>query len=296
MNISSIIARDLQALLDKSKLVTMNRKKSGLIDTKRLSKYSITPHVFRKRFKREEGIDCAITLLVDASGSMSGTKSLIVADLLGPVQEAFENVKGVTYSIAAFNSLYVELKGFENDKRDHKQMRKEYLSLVEDVRASTVLDGNILTFQPGRVKGAITCDNAAGYNSDAYAVTKAVQALEQIDCPTKLLIVFSDGQPTNWYAVEIARQEHNILTRGSEKKSKMLVDGDKLLTERSNPHNAHKELEKAVIHAEKSHVKVASIGICTTSVSEFYKFYKIINDPHALPDALRSVLSSIYSK
>jgi hypothetical protein len=113
--------------------------------------------------------DYAITLLVDLSGSMRGSKIQEAFKASIMLSEVFSRL-GIKFEILGFNSHFHEYKTF-NDKLDSK---------VRDV-----LGGMLQETQTSR----------AGYNDDGWALGKAAERLLRASASERFLIVISDGQP-----------------------------------------------------------------------------------------------------
>lgn len=120
-NASSIspLARRLSAKLEQllqSKLETARTTTtSGRLDCRKLARVGVDdPEVFYRKGKDAEGLDTAVSILVDISGSMSGHPILVAKDAAISIGDALNRFcsQGVEFSLHAFNDKLFDLAMF----------------------------------------------------------------------------------------------------------------------------------------------------------------------------------------
>ncbi len=112
---------------------------------------------------------------------------------------------------------------------------------------------------PGMIEEASDYD-LSGYNDDGWALTETSERLSQQPGTEKIVVILSDGQPAESY-------RHN----GPEYDLHRVVDN--------------------IIH--NTNQKLASIGIQSDSVADYYPDYSVIQDVAELPAALVEVLRRV---
>lgn len=120
-NASSIspLARRLSAKLEQllqSKLETARTTTtSGRLDCRKLARVGVDdPEVFYRKGKDAEGLDTAVSILVDISGSMDGHPILVAKDAAISIGDALNRFcsQGVEFSLHAFNDRLFDLAMF----------------------------------------------------------------------------------------------------------------------------------------------------------------------------------------
>jgi hypothetical protein len=189
-------------------------------------------------FKRREVndvLDAAVTLLVDQSGSMGGNKFIHAAAAATMLNNVFGNVLHIPVEIASFSTGGHECTTIVL----HRQFKDK------------LVDPRDLTSR--FAKGAST--PGMGGNADGDAVMWAFDRLVMRPEKRKLLIVFSDGQPTDgqgdpdWYLRHVV-----------------------------------KEIE------QRSPVSIVGIGLQNRSVQRYYKEHQVITNVNHLEEALLNVI------
>ncbi len=116
--------------------------------------------------------DYAIQILVDLSGSMSGTKISETYKAVVVLCEALRNI-GIKLSVAGFNDRLYEYKEFDEDYTDDlREGTEDMLSEVDN-------------HSGGR----------ADYNDDGWAVDEMYKKIKNREEKKKILFVLSDGVP-----------------------------------------------------------------------------------------------------
>lgn len=261
----------------------VSRKRTGKLDFKRLSRVAYSDKLFKKKQERK-GKNYNLSILVDASGSMAGSRIIAAADAMKKVILASAKV-GLNTEIAAFNSCDYILREFS-----HKEPTTEELN---DIRNDLYVLANSSHGEKSRCKLPIrlyrvSLDHSSDYrqhvaaseielndyfsgqnithielsghvsdwNADGLAIHNAVQRLLKLKNGGKnILVILSDGQPSYIYT---------DLCPGRT--------DDKILSDFS--------IEHEVARAHKHGITVLSVGIETDSVKNHYPLThcKSIND------------------
>lgn len=146
---------------------TVANKTCGKLDMKRLYKVMTSDKLFCKKediSKKQYNV----LLLVDASGSMDGSKMYTALQCMGALIRDMQDV--VSLEVAIFNGRYKTLKRFD-EKVPNSQIR------------SKILEPTVAHLR-----------SFGGMNHDHIAVKKAGESLSK-RVGQKILLVLSDGQP-----------------------------------------------------------------------------------------------------
>ena len=158
--------------------------KKGKLDTRRLWAHRSSDRVFTKPKVLPE-FNLACVVLIDASGSMSGTRAQRAAEAAVTLAEVLEKV-GAIYEVVDFNSSNgaIEHAGKEwTQGGTYMHMRKR---VGDSIRSSTV-------------KAQIASPYSGSQNSDGFAVKWAIERCDLLAMNTegaqKLVFIISDGAP-----------------------------------------------------------------------------------------------------
>jgi hypothetical protein len=132
---------------------------SGSLDTRRLAASAWTGRVFARRTE-EAGIDAAVAVLVDLSGSMSGERAMVAVPAAMALLEVAESAQAQTLGAVFGDEVAVFKKWAEPVRRVHPLARR--LSI-------------------------------AGGTNDAYSIRWVHDQLLRHPAPRKILIVLTDG-------------------------------------------------------------------------------------------------------
>jgi len=162
-------------------------REDGRLDTKRLvGAYSGSQTVFKQRIDRED-FDTAITVLVDLSGSMYGSKSTTARDCAIALAECFEGSQ-LSYKIVGFrNRRDASEYGRGNRGQFH---RYEALDTV-------VFKDYDMNLRQCRASVALLDDAVGGNNTDYDFIQNEVSELKRRTEKRKVLFVLSDGHPAH---------------------------------------------------------------------------------------------------
>ena len=152
--------------------------KRGKLDTRRLYAHTSSDRVFKKdKVRPVFNLNCLI--LIDASGSMSGSRASNAAQAAVTLAEAMEKV-GAEYEIVDFNSSNGAVTGFPCGAT-YINVRKNFNEAL-----STVCKQQIVT------------PFAGSQNSDGWAVKWAIERVKTYsagDGAKNMVFVISDGSP-----------------------------------------------------------------------------------------------------
>ena len=235
--------------------------KSGKLNTRTLvHAYNGAPNVFCQREETDE-IDTAISILVDLSGSMNGSKARCAADCLVALAEAMEPTQ-FKYTINGFCTDVNDKATRPDDwRRKSGKWRMDSLDMVRfkgwDDRlheAKSAL-GNIPEF-------------IGGANNDPESILWAGLDVMKRREKRKVLIVLSDGEPA--FSMSGFSGYHSQETKANQ------------LT------------KEAVQYLESQGVQTIGIGINSSAVESFYKDYFVVSSPSDLADrALDKILQMV---
>lgn len=243
--------------------------KSGKVNPSALSRLFVGDNrVFRKKEEiRTEEFD--VTLLIDDSGSMMGTRITNATYAAYAMGNALDSI-GVNFEILGFTTLEERgLVDFDRTKDDLRKARERGVSY------SRFTPLNVPVFKAFSEKWGPTCfkrlalyamDERYDYlreNADGECVEIAAKRLMKESARGKMLIVLSDGAPCCGSSFSY------------------------------DPRAMSNHLKTTVKKIENAGVKVVGIGIQTNSVAEFYKDYAILSDITKLPQEVISKIKGV---
>lgn len=274
------------------------RTRSGTLDTHRLPFYKTTDKLFKKRAQQKKGKNYFVSILMDASGSMHGSRR--VTPCLNAVQklsESLQRVQGVHFEIVGFNGIEMKYKDY-NEAYDAKRLSKLYYEQCctnASYREPKDSDMHFMvTYNPtdrdmkvgvpeeiqpylmNNPRAYLIVDRVlAGENHDGMAVWNSFLRSKERD-GRKVLLVFSDGEPTFTWAMERVFKDGGTV---SEKVDS--VNGDKGLAkamrEASNTGSLANNLLTNVIRLSKRNgIDTIGIGIQSREVQKFYPHWGVV--------------------
>jgi cobalamin biosynthesis protein CobT len=228
----------------------------GRLDTKRLvPAYNGESNVYRMK-EEAPALDTALSILIDLSGSMSGSPAYLAMQATICLAEVLEKVN-VPFEVLGFNNSSgfldeASAKQYQRDINDGKKY-----SRWEPLDIYVFKDFNESLREARRAMGHITAC-AGGNNSDGDAVLVAHRRLMKRREARKILLVMSDGYPAHMSS--FGRQ------------------------------HIYNWLRNVVDYVELTGVKLIGIGIMSDAVSQFYPRYQVLNSLAELP---KGVLDNI---
>lgn len=161
-------------------------RQDGRIDSKRLVAASQgAENVYKKRADRME-LDTSVHMLIDLSGSMSGSKMQTAAKCAVAFSECLEG-SPIQYQVSGFSNRF---------SGGYPETSLPYYSRSEALQTYVFKSFDESLHM---AKSSLGClpEAAGGNNSDADAIYWAYNQLKSRSTKRKVLLVFSDGQPAN---------------------------------------------------------------------------------------------------
>lgn len=172
--------RSLEKIL-KNRRREQRGQRKGVLDQRALWKVGTKSSEIFYRKGRPQDADCAVFELVDNSGSMSGVKSKIARTVAGALEVALDGLAALKISLFS-----VGWSGFCGDGavlhhtvKDFRDKAKKNLSYA----FGSLTDGSVI---------------AGGGNKDGYSIRMATAELLKRKEKNKILIIVSDGEPTDY--------------------------------------------------------------------------------------------------
>lgn len=164
--------------------------KKGKLDDNRLWAVRSSERLFQKP-KTHQAFNLRCVVLIDASGSMGGSRSKMAAQAAVTLCEALEQVKA-DYEVVDFNSSNGGVEGYPNGAT--------YINVRKGAQTA-------LTTQ---VKRQVATPFAGSQNSDGYAVKWAARRTKQFgkDGAKRLVFIISDGAPAGPAPAGIGAGQH----------------------------------------------------------------------------------------
>jgi cobalamin biosynthesis protein CobT len=251
----NVVRRKLERALEAKKRQDWDRgRMEGKLDTRRLVPAVQGAENVYKVKEEAKLLDTAVTILVDQSGSMSGTPIKVANQVTVALLECFSKL-GIPFEILGFTNYWPSgsSEGIRQIERDNPKIRYHrrdplhmpvYKTFDESIRNCKVPVSAMQYIAPGN-------------NSDAEAVLKAYNRLKKRQEARKIMIVLSDGYPAVG-GCSSAQQYY---------------------------------LRHAVDLIQKDGCDVMGVGICSDAVSNFYPKYAVCNNIKDLPKTTIDMIS-----
>jgi len=194
----------------------------------------------RKVFKKKDNqlsLDVAISLVVDGSGSMNRINKYEAASAAAVIMSSVLTQLRIKHEIIVFTEVSPTVPILRH-------------GIIKSFMKATASEQLMRNFEHFRKQGM-------SQNLDGESIMWSAMRLLKVDSARKIMIVFSDGQPSAY----------------REGAAKITTD-------------AIKELEA------RRDMEIYGIGILTDSVKRYYKEYKVIGDIDELEKSLLSVIKS----
>jgi cobalamin biosynthesis protein CobT len=240
-------------------------QRKGKIDGGRLQRVAVgNPRVFRRTQERE-GVDVAISILIDYSGSMLRKKKLQRAMELAHALTTTLSALKVEHEIAAFTAHSRVLGGPEKTSLSKKYPRHVTLQhiLVKEFneRADTL-----------KRLAYLSTGNGADQNVDGESVEIAAKRLLKRRESRRVLLVLSDGEPAG-----------------------ALGWADEGIVGTCDTYGA-RHLRGTVRRYEREGLEIVGIGICTDAPKKYYTQHVTYRRPEQLMTDFYPTLQSILRK
>lgn len=231
----------------------VQNRKSGKLNTRKISKISYSDKLFKKKEERKNK-NYSIALVVDCSGSMSGTKAKLAFEAAQKLSKHLSSA-GVNHCVYAFNTCTVALKnwnsGYDNqiENKLHKFLNygrgyfDRYLNFIG--HSYTGWTGRFEKLKEVKRTSDVWSSDGAGYNNDTHALRYAAKELKK-QPGTRIMIVLSDGSPASsapYQSAEFPKEKYG---------------------------GCYQNLKKVVSGIIKNGVELHSIGIMTDEVNNYY--------------------------
>lgn len=211
----------------------------GKLDVRRLvSGYQGSPAVYKQRKDREE-LDTSVILLVDLSGSMSGKKAQVAMEAAIAFAECLEGT-AIKYEIVGFTNPNGASGDYYRDSGTYTRIENLKMVMFKAFNKPLKTARDTLS----TIKECV-----GGGNTDRDAIQWCLDKLKIQPTRRKVLIVFSDGSPSN--------STHNF-----QHSYAAMVDYTRQIVE----------------YAETVGVECLGIGIQDSSVKNIYKNNVVINN------------------
>jgi cobalamin biosynthesis protein CobT len=194
----NVMKRKLErAIQSKMRVDWDGGREYGRLDSRRLaSAYQAKPNVFRDK-EEAPFLDTAVSILVDHSGSMSGSRARVARDVTICLAESLNKI-GASFEICGWNN-HSSFRTKAEELRHRDIMIKARQNNVHFDQYSPLHLYLYKSYEENhqRVKDVlVTMPNCVtGYNCDGDALNFAGQRLLQRKEKRKVFLVLSDGQP-----------------------------------------------------------------------------------------------------
>lgn len=243
------LQKDLERAVAARSLATWEAgRRSGRLHAANLSRLAVgDSRVFRRRHETTSK-DVAVSLVIDASGSMSGSKIHLATQSAYALSQVLERI-GISHEVVAFTTGQ-PVASYETLEAEQKKIGRRF----------TRIEGLYMPILKGfneRLKtevkerfGWLPNSRILRNNIDGECVEIAARRLMGRREAGKVMIVLSDGAPAG--------------------------QGDM--------HALQTHLKKVIKNVEKAGVKTVGIGIESSEVTKFYPKNIVINNVSELPD------------
>jgi len=275
------------------------RTKSGLIDGSRLARYKTSSRIFKKRNEKKLGKNYFISILMDASGSMHGSKEKLCLESVIRLCDSLDKIEGMHFEVVGFNALEIKYKDY-NQKYDRKEITELYNSHLWNISGTIIINkkqdlsifeeklANEMLAQGGVIKRGFL-GFTYGENFDPMALFNSFQRTKE-RVGRKILLIFSDGAPTTSYF---------IIEEIKNQRIKTLIGSRKLLQHYSDnidKPDKHKYIMKSVIKDKPKNLDILAVGIQSNAVKRYYKNCIIVNEINELYSETIKALSRLFKK
>ena len=159
------LVNEMKRLIKGSDSKFVRGLKKGALDTRRVWMHKTNDRLFQKRQDPQKA-DANVVVLIDSSGSMSGTRAEEAAKTAVIFAEVFDRL-----------GFGCEIVDFASRGDTAIRIRKSMNAPVNEI-----------------TKAAIACPTAGGSNADGYAVEWCINRVKDMK-GTSMVFVISDGQP-----------------------------------------------------------------------------------------------------
>lgn len=246
----------------RSQVVKVPGFRSGRLHGGSLHRLQVQDDRVFRRVQENKSKETAVTLLIDNSGSMGGSKIDTAMKAGFALSSTLERV-GIKHEVLGFTTLFPNP---EQSKMIYEE--KERLGEKSDLARFEPIHMPIYKGFEERLNPVIKRRFVKGFhhgipllnNVDGESVRYAGQRLLQRREVRKVMIVLSDGNPA------CSTEQRDAI---------------------------YSDLHRAIAELEKARVEVIGLGIQSRAVKTFYKKHSVLNDLNALPGAVMGELQRI---
>jgi len=201
---NQLVRRLEKALLAKNRDRVVFERDRGKIDQRRL--HGLVSGKSNKVFKKlveAEKLDTAIYLLVDCSGSMSGSKLYAAKEAAACFSDCLERL-GIPNEVAGFWADSFDAKAYDYAKNAEKKgvNLRPFNRIYE-----TIYHHIVKGFDDTCAQGNFSGFESRGSNVDGESIMVAAKILAKRPEKRKILIVFSDGNPAACGDCDLLRKD-----------------------------------------------------------------------------------------
>ena len=247
------------SLVSQNRSEIVRRKRSGRLDTTKLTNIiQYDNEVFRRK-QFSSSIDTAVSMVVDMSGSMSGNRLHLARDCTIAIAEALENTK-VELEIVGHSTTYrgsnsTHADGSEEHVSDVVKSKHRNFNRTDTIRMTMFKAfSERLTHCHTALGNMVNCSHCANADGDAwlYAFDRLIAQPQR----RKVMLCLADGYPA--YHSDFSDQ--------------------------------YQRTADVVAHMELHGVDVIGIGIQSDCVKNYFRKYVVINDIDELSKAVMDSL------
>ncbi|MBE0438120.1 MAG: VWA domain-containing protein, partial [Methylomicrobium sp.] len=256
------VQKDIErAICAKSISTWANGHRRGKLHGSSLSRLTTgDDRVFRKKIVNKSK-DVAISLVIDCSGSMSGSRITLACQAALTLSMVLDRLR-INHEVCGFTTETMPQEAHDKMYQDQKTHGVKYARMVSVVMPIFKLFGKNLDMPTKRrITGMVTNGYASAImnsNCDGESIAMAAKRLASQKEARKIMIVLSDGMPACWGSADF-----------------------------------NKHLRDTVKSLEKSGMDVVGIGINSRCVESFYSKSIYVDDVNALPTVVAKQLKSM---
>lgn len=295
------------------------RTRTGILDTHRLPFYKTTDKLFKKRAQIKKGKNYFISILMDASGSMHATHR--ITPCLKTVQklcESLQHVVGVHFEIVGFNGIEMKFKDY-NEPYDGKKVATLYYELcctdetnrdhrnddMKFVMIHNSITKEMIVVVPEEGNKYLSANPAAqlymetllpSENHDGIAVWNSFLRSKERD-GRKILLVFSDGEPTfNWSIESLFKEKREVESYNGDKALARAMKESVRNGERTHRELADSFLKDVVKLSKRNNIDTVGIGIQSSEVMKYYQHWGVVHSTNDIYAETIRQLTKLFRK
>lgn len=179
----------LQALLQSTTLTRNRNAQHGRLDTQRLHRLSTGNVNVFKRHGQKQGLDTAVHILLDCSGSMGGSPLELAGQACFAVASALESIPGISVAVTAFPGEHTTDNGITP---------QNYRTVAPILRHREAMHSGFSL-------------RASGGTPLAEALWWTLQQTQALTQKRKIILVLTDGEPDSEESAKAAIQSAQLI-------------------------------------------------------------------------------------